>query len=733
MKLRIAVVAACALNTDLSLAKDAETGNGLDEIVVTAQKREERLQDVPVPVTALEATALASQGQTRLQDYFTSVPGLSFTGGGAGTVGGTSTLSLRGMVTGGITGPTVGLMIDDVPYGASSGAGLGAAQNPDIDPSDLARVEVLRGPQGTLYGASSIGGLIKFVTVDPSTEALSGHVQLLGNTVDGGNSGYAVRGAINIPLSDQFALRASAMRRRDPGYVKNVLTGEQDVNTVDGTGGRLSALWRITPELTVKLSALAQKLDGQGDQVVDINTPSLQPTYGDLTQSRLSGTGSYTLRSQLYSATVNARVAGFDLTSISGYSINDYANVQDRSRTYGGLTERFFAVAGGGLGNFLGTHKFSQELRANTNTGRYLDGLLGVFYTHESVSTDQTVPALDPTGRTVGLIADFNYPTIFSEYALFADLTIHFTERFDVQIGGRQSHNRQTYNETDSGPIIPFTINLPSPVVYPTERTSESAFTYLLTPRFRISEHLMSYARFASGYRPGGPNFTALPFNLPLHYSPDKSNSYELGVKGDLFERMFTFETSVYYVDWKDLQLSLQDAASGFGFFGNGGSAKSQGAELSIQARPLRGLTLSLVSALNDAQLKRDLPPASSVYAVKGDPLPYSARFSGSFSADQDVSITSTLTAFIGATVSYNGERRGAFATTPNAYRFIYPAYTQVDARVGARYDSWILTVFGSNLANRRGILGDTPLGGNTSGIYYIQPRTVGLSLSKDF
>ncbi len=243
----------------------------------------------------------------------------------------------------------------------------------------------------------------------------------------------------------------------------------------------------------------------------------------------------------------------------------------------------------------------------------------------------------------------------------------------------------------------------------------------------------MVYMRFASGYRPGGPNFTALPFNLPLHYSPDKSNNYELGVKGDLLERMLTFETSIYYIDWKDLQLSLQDAASRFGFFGNGGAARSQGVELSVQARPVRGFTLSLVGALNDAQLKQDLPAASSVYAVKGDPRPYSARFSGSVSADQDLPITQLLTAFIGATVSYNGERHGPFASAPGAYRFIYPAYTQLDARVGARYDSWNLTLFGRNLADRRGILGDSPLGAGASGVYYIQPRTVGLSASRDF
>src|SRR5262249_11729294 len=148
-------------------------GAQIEEIVVTAQKREERLQDVPVPVTSMSADALVEQNQLRLQDYYSKVPGLNLELDGTT---GVPTVSIRGVTTGGQTNPTVGVTVDDVPYGSSTFIG-GGFVSPDIDPSDLTRVEVLRGPQGTLYGVSSIGGLLKYVTLDPSTDGFTGLVQ----------------------------------------------------------------------------------------------------------------------------------------------------------------------------------------------------------------------------------------------------------------------------------------------------------------------------------------------------------------------------------------------------------------------------------------------------------------------------------------------------------------------------------------------------------------------------
>jgi iron complex outermembrane recepter protein len=216
-------------------------------VVVTAEKHEARLQDVPVPVTAISADGLASSNQVRLQDYYSSVPGLSIASDGFRA--GIPTVAIRGITTGGYGNPTVGITIDDVPYGSSTLQG-GGVYSPEIDPSDLQRVEVLRGPQGTLYGASSRGGLLKFVTLDPSTTALSGRVQSDVNTVHHGEGvGYGLRGAINIPITDSFAVRASAFGRRDVGYIDNVLTDERGVNR-DTASGRLHG-YHVPPHRSI--------------------------------------------------------------------------------------------------------------------------------------------------------------------------------------------------------------------------------------------------------------------------------------------------------------------------------------------------------------------------------------------------------------------------------------------------------------------------------------------------
>jgi outer membrane receptor protein involved in Fe transport len=176
--------------------------SGLEEVIVTAQKRSERLQDVPVPVTAIGANTLVDTNQMRLEEYYSQIPGLTLT---VGDGRGVPMISIRG-ITSGYTNPTVGVVVDGTPYGASTNLALGALV-PDIDPSELARVEVLRGPQGALYGASSMGGLLNYVTIEPSTDRASGRVQAGTSSVyDGDQLGYNLSAAVNVPLSDTFAV-----------------------------------------------------------------------------------------------------------------------------------------------------------------------------------------------------------------------------------------------------------------------------------------------------------------------------------------------------------------------------------------------------------------------------------------------------------------------------------------------------------------------------------------------
>src|SRR5580704_15151612 len=173
------------------------SGTKLEEVVVTAQKREERLQDVPVSVTAISADTLVENNQVRLQDYYSQIPGVTLS---ASTFGGLPSLTIRGLNTGG--GANVAVMVDGIPFGSSSSL-VSGAQPPDIDPADLARVEVLKGPQGTLYGANAIGGLLNFVTAAPATTSFSGRVESdLSSIYNGNELGYGTRASVNVPISD---------------------------------------------------------------------------------------------------------------------------------------------------------------------------------------------------------------------------------------------------------------------------------------------------------------------------------------------------------------------------------------------------------------------------------------------------------------------------------------------------------------------------------------------------
>ena len=258
------------------------------------------------------------------------------------------------------------------------------------------------------------------------------------------------------------------------------------------------------------------------------------------------------------------------------------------------------------------------------------------------------------------------------------------------------------------------------------------AFTYLVTPRYKVSSDFMIYARFASGYRPGGSNYFA-GAGTPVQYNPDKTQDYELGVKGEFLDHTFTVDASLYYIDWKDIQVSETNPVNGVSYLANASGAKSQGLELSVESRPLTGLTIAAWITLSDAVLTQAFPRDSNAYGVSGDRLPYSSRFSGNLSLEQDFPLSSRLTGLFGGTVSYVGERAGEFAPTATANRQSYPSYTKADLRAGAKYDSWTVNLSVNNVADQRGILA----GGLGTGVPFefivIQPRTVALSVVKRF
>jgi len=709
----------------------------LEEVIVTAQKREERLQDVPAPVTAVSADTLVQNNELRIEDYYTSVPGLSVTSDSFGQ----PSLSIRGVTTaiGTLTNPTVGVVVDDIPFGSTTPLGGGAIV-PDIDPSDLQSIEVLRGPQGTLYGASSLGGLLKFVTADPSTAGVSGHVQAsVGRIHNSDSAGYGVRGSINVPLGDTLALRASAFTRDDKGYIDDLLTG-QKAGGEKADGARLALLWRPSDAFQVKLSGLVQESRSDTAPLETVG-----PGLGDLQQQFILNSGAYYRRYQALSATLTAHLAGVTITSLTGYNINSLRDSQDNSIYFGDIIRDgipdlvpAYGVSGSPLAERNTTTKFSEELRVSGSIGPTYEWLVSGFFTHENSPYTQSILAEDiPTGAIVGHALDFNWHDTYDEYAALADLTVHFTDRFDTQFGARESFNHQVFTETDVGPWTILFDNQPPPVYYGHITRTENSFTYLVTPRFKLTPDQMIYARIASGYRPGGPNDVAQGLGVPPIYHSDTTTDYELGYKSTLLDRKLTIDASIYYIDWKNMQLTVETPST-IAYFSNGSRSKSEGVEVSLQMRPLRGLTVAMWGAWDEAALTQNFPSSAAAYGVAGNRLPYSPKISGSLSADYDFPLTSKLSGYVGGNVDYVGERLSGFQAPPPpgeepTPRDVYPAYAKTNFRTGVKFDDWTVSVFVNNAFDRRGTLSGNPSVNNVTNIVLIAPRTVGMSVARSF
>lgn len=716
-----------ALVCPLSLVAQAATDNAqndvvqLQEVIVTAQKKSERIEDVPIPVTAISSDTLVEQNQVRFSDYFSDFPGLSFGSGDRGEIFPT----IRGLSTGTYLTPTVGILIDDLPFGSAT-----SNSAPDLDPSDLDHVEVLRGPQGTLYGASSMGGLIKYVTAEPSTAGFSARLESgLISVQNGAGLGYEERAAVNLPINETLAVRLSGFTREDPGYIDDPVRHVDGINEGHTYGGHLAALWKPSDTLSVKFSALMQHQDQDGSDYVFTGTPG----FADLQQHYNPNTEGYSRTDDAFGLTVKGKLGDIDVTSVTGYSFYKHFAQEDLSSIFSTYVQPLFGVGGVSYRETLYTRKFTQELRFS-GTGKYVDWLVGGFFTHETDSQDLDYPALDTnTGAVAGFFESSDGANAFTwgykEISGFADVTFHVTDQFDVQLGGRESHETQPpIYGIYTGPYATDFFG-GSPYVHKTGPDTENPFTYLFTPQYRFSPDLMVYLRLASGYRPGGGNTALAPQST---FAADKTKNYELGVKGSAWSRMLSYDLSVYRINWDSIQLPVTDLTTGVGYTTNAGSARSQGVEISTEFRPLRGLSLSAWATWDQPVLTQTMPIESGLYGLPGSTLPYAAHFSSNFSIQQDFPLAERWNGFVGGKVTYMGEREGNFQYT--AARSEFPAYAEIDLRAGVKYDTWKVGFTVDNAANRRGVIG----GGLDAyfppyPLLYIRPRTYGLTVTKDF
>ncbi|MEW9573822.1 TonB-dependent receptor [Rhodanobacter sp. Si-c] len=706
----------------------------LPTVIVTANKRSESLQNVPMAVSVLSSTQLDRENAVSFADYATQVPGLNMISSGEGQ----TQLVMRGITSGtSQNNATVGTYIDDAPFGSSTIYAFGSLLTPDIDPSDLQRIEVLNGPQGTLYGSNTLGGLIKFVTTPPDTTQASGSVGVNSSSVAGGGTGFGTHAMFNIPLvADTLALRASLYDRTDPGYINNVTTGQKQVNEAKVSGARAQLLWTPSDKVSVRFSALAQNLssDGLGNGGVDVDPATLQPIYGANDQARAADTGMFKLKYRLYDLSVNADFGWAKLVSTTSYSTQRANLNRDDSALYGPELDPLFGLTGVGypLSVPLALNKVTQEIRLQSPEDQTWEWRVGLFYTHEHSTSTQDLLTTDyATGSPIPLptLLDATIgPAIFSEWAGYGDLTWHATSQLSVLVGARYSSDSTSYTQTGSGLLLGGSSSF-------TTHGSDHPVTYLFGPSYKFNDDLMAYVRVASGFRPGGPNIGVPPgLGAPLTFGPDKLVNYELGLKSLLLDNRMSVNADVFYINWTSMQLTT--ARDGLSFLGNGGKATSKGAEISWRYTPLAGLVLWANGTYTDAQLAANTPPGSIV-GYKGDPLPYVPKRSANVGADYDFPLgKSGWSGFVGGSISYIGARDADFNTVP-APRIRLPGYNSIDLHAGVNYGDWTLNVFVKNLANKQGISSISPetinpVGGPFEATYQT-PRTVGVSASVFF
>lgn len=728
-------------------AEEVDAVSVQDVIVVTAQKKEERLLDVPIAISAVTADTLTDQNLNRLTDYFDRVPGLQFSGQRI------RALSLRGVTTGGATSPTLAVLVDDVQFGGTTG---GQTPIPDFDASALERIEVIRGPQGTLYGASSLGGLIKYVLKEPDTQDLFGRFEVGGTSVADGGTGWVTRGTVNVPISDKVAVLASGFYRDDAAYLDNANAGAasaEDVNTREVWGYRGAVSIQPFENLKIVGSALYQEQDVVNSDLAitsggvpicaDCYPPSVgsqsapvsfDPVYGDLTLNTLDSLNASTY--EVYSARAELDLGGAQVTSVSAWSKADNIITSDVTAVFLGLFQLPFSYqspAGSSvtIGNADSTEKFSQELRVDGTVGSF-DWLLGAFYTDEETSIDQSLFLFDVDGSLAATPFAGNGPGTYKEKAVFGTLTWEATEKFDLQVGARYAENEQTsaIDVIIDGPAVP----LFGPSGLQEAPSKDNALTWVVSPTYHFTPDMMGYVRVATGYRPGGPNIENA---VVPSYDPDEVTNYEVGFKGRVIPGVLVVDAAVFQIDWKDIQLQ-GTAPSQQTFQANGGKARSRGVEFAASIFPRDGMKIDTSVALTDAELSDDLPGINNgLVGLSGDPLPYTADVTANISIDQEFDISANLEGSIGAAFTYVGDRPSEFLSV-NATRndrFDIPSYSTFDVRGRVTYkEDWALSAYVRNLFDERGIaVAQHRNGTNVPTALFIQPRSVGVTVSKSF
>ncbi len=719
----------------------AEDPTNVAELVVTANKRAERAQDVAGAVAVQSGALLEDRHQLQLADYANYVPGLNVGNGGKA---GLSSVNLRGIASVSNTA-SVGAYLDETPMGGSSRWGYAQNTILDVLPYDLDRLEVLSGPQGTLYGAGSMGGLIKYVLKTPSLTTYSATFGADVGAVDGASdASYSVRGVVNLPIiQDQLAVRVSLFDQSTPGFIKNAYNGKSDVNGQYQDGARIAVYWKPTQDLSVKLSMLQTYNAARDSGTVSYGTITTSTAangastavaslpYGDLTESHAFPQVLHKSIG-LYSANVNWNAHAFDVVSATSWSTTNMRTTVDDTIAIAPFVGTLLPP-GAQSGGETSYHfdKFTQEIRLVSPKSQSFEWMVGGFYTYERGHDGGPINLYLANGANVGALLNSIEFYTYQEYAFFGDLTWHVSDKLDVVGGLRYANNTQKYTNHALGGA------LGAPGVTAYNPASEDVTTWSASARYHFTPDTMVYGRVATGYRPGGPNQTVLnsPTPPPAVTRADTLTSYEAGIKSEFLDKRALVNLSAFFIDWKDVQLNA--TTGGSTYLANGGSAESKGIELTTSYSPVSNLRVGLTAAYTDSTITETAPGAAF---VPGYQLPGVPKLSYALTADYSWTMFNDWSARLGGGLRWVDKEwlTGVEYVGKAAPAVQAPSYTLANMNGSLTKGRYTWKVYGTNLTNERAIQGglalidilNTPHQGD---FWIAQPRAFGVGLDISF
>jgi iron complex outermembrane recepter protein len=735
--------AAALLAAPTAALAQAKTDHQLEEIVVTATRRSERLQDVPLSITAFSPEDLQTKGIVGYEALARETPGVVLNRATANF----NNFTARGIATNGYGANlqnTVAIYLDELPISTIGNTTV-------LDPNlyDVERIEFLRGPQGTLFGSGSLSGAVRILTKSPDLTSFDASAMVDYGVTSGDSLRQRYNAMVNLPLVDEkLALRVVGFYRDEEGYLDNVGTGKRNSNTLVDWGGRALLLWRPTEPLSVRLlfshedshpedSSMTAPSLGRNKRVSD--RPDL--FVGKLTSSN---------------ATIEYQFDGATFTSSSTYSEFDQKFFVDLAGTFGG------GIAFG-LDAYGYQDTFVEEARLASDSDGKLDWVIGGFYLDRRHDVDynyRSSPEYLAAHNITGLPDEYyqrqHNHFISHEIAGFGELSYHFTDRFWLTGGARygnldaQTHIEGGYTSAYllyaitglSGPLAMVPI-APSVGV----KAKGSRTSYKLSASFQPMPSLTTYVTASTGFRApvvngfAGRRSVVDPNDLviPPGADSDKIKNYEVGAKGTWLDGRLTSNLAVYVIDWSDIQVQANRVSDSVQFATNIGAARSKGFEFEFTVAPVADLQLGLTGSFNDAHVTELTASEAAISGAVPDARLAAPKFQGAAFVQYDFDLWAGKRGDFTVNFQHVDSYPNQFPRVPGRPAQISPTYGYTDSynnlnvTLGGTFGSLTATAYVENLLDDDSITYIHPEAFITSRFATMRPRTVGLRFNYDF